>query len=399
MLLNSERARAVMVREGIDALVASTIENIYYLSGMWQMVMEVLPYEDQCYVVAPRESPEAGIVVIATGEADLALHANSTIAGVIAYGRSTRALPSASELLPEERRIVELTIDKAPRSNAVDALVAALEETPLSGRVVGIDERGPNRMLLEEVRRRLPDLEFRPASAIFREIRAVKTEEEQRRIVDCLRATERAIRATLSAVRPGITERQLAHTLECGLTEAGARPGFTQLRVGRCMALAQVPPGDTALLPGDYLFIDAGGVMNGYRSDIGRIFPFGEPNKKLRRLHEAIRAGHDLALEVMTPGRPVKEVFDLAMARVREAGIPHFQRSHIGHGVGLEYYDAPLLSPDSDAVLEAGMTFEVEVNYYELGFGGIFLEDTVLVTETGGRVLTELDRDLQVINI
>jgi Xaa-Pro aminopeptidase len=99
----------------------------------------------------------------------------------------------------------------------------------------------------------------------------------------------------------------------------------------------------------------------------------------------------------MTPGRPACDVFNGAVERVRELGIPHYRRHHVGHGIGVEYYDLPILNPRTEIPLETGMIFEVETPYYELGFGGAFIEDTVQVTDSGVKVLTELDRELHVV--
>jgi Xaa-Pro aminopeptidase len=163
------------------------------------------------------------------------------------------------------------------------------------------------------------------------------------------------------------------------------------------MALGQVSPGDTRLEKGDYIWFDVGCTLNGYRSDIGRIVSFGEPSKKLRTYYNASKGGQSRAFELMTPGRAACDVFNGAVERVRELGIPHHRRHHVGHGIGVEYYDLPFLNPRTEIPLEAGMIFEVETPYYEFGFGGAFIEDTVQVTDSGVKVLTELDRDLQVV--
>jgi Xaa-Pro aminopeptidase len=102
---------------------------------------------------------------------------------------------------------------------------------------------------------------------------------------------------------------------------------------------------------------------------------------------------------MMRPGVVAKDVFNTAVQTVIEAGIPTYQRQHVGHGIGVEYYDLPVLTPDSDTVLEAGMVFEVETPYYRLGVGGAFIEDTVVVTETGAEIITTLSRDLIVLDV
>ncbi len=397
MLLNVERARAGMEHEGLDGLVASTLENIFYLSGMWQLGVELFPYDDQCYVVANHERPDGGVVVSSMGDADLTLQAYPSIGGVITYGSFFRELPPGVELLEDERRLKEITLDRAPKADAMEALAAAIEACGLTRGALGVDERGANRALLDELSRQFSQLQIKPASQIFRQIRMVKTSEEHERLVGALRATEYALRAAVDAAREGVTERDLFTVFERAIVEAGARPGFALIRFGRNMALGQVPSGDTALRKGDYLWFDVGCTKQGYRSDIGRIIAFGEPSERLRRLHHASKEGQTRAIELMKPGRPARDVFNAAVERVKECGIANYRRHHVGHGVGIEYYDPPILAARTETPLEAGMVFEVETPYYELGFGGAFIEDTVLVTDDGARILTALDRELQVI--
>jgi Xaa-Pro dipeptidase len=399
MPMNVDRARAIMEREGLDGLVASTLENFFYLSGIWNLGQELFPHDTQAYVVATRDRPDAGLLAVSVGEADLTLEAYPTLQGAVTYGTFFRELPEGVELNADERRVWEITYNQQPKSDPFEALCAALEEAGLSRGTVGVDERGPNRDLLDQLRSRFPQLEVRPASQTFRQIRMVKTPAEHNRLIGALRATEHALRTTVAAAHEGVTERELMHTFERAITEKDARPGFTLLRFGRGMALGQVAPGDTKLQKGDYIWFDVGCTLQGYRSDIGRIVSFGEPSEKLRRYYDASKGGQSRAFELMTPGRAACDVFNGAVERVKELGIPHYRRHHVGHGIGVEYYDLPILNPRTEIPLEAGMVFEVETPYYEFGFGGAFIEDTVLVTDRGVKILTELDRELQVIGV
>jgi Xaa-Pro aminopeptidase len=397
MPMNVARARAVMERENLDGIVASTLENFFYLSGIWNLGQELFPHDTQAYVVATREQPEAGLLAVSVGEADLTLEAYPTLRGAVTYGTFFRELPEGVELDADERRVWEITYNRQPVADPFEALCAALEEAGLTRGAVGVDERGPNRDLLEQLRARFPQLDVRPAAQTFRQIRMVKTPAEHERLIAALRATEHALRTTVGAAREGVTERELAHVFEEAIVSRKARPGFTLLRFGRGMALGQVPPGDTPLAKGDYIWFDVGCTLDGYRSDIGRIVSFGEPSDKLRTYYNATKGGQSRAFELMTPGRSACDVFNGAVERVRELGIPHYRRHHVGHGIGVEYYDLPILNPRTEIPLEQGMVFEVETPYYEMGFGGAFIEDTVQVTETGVKILTELDRELQVV--
>jgi Xaa-Pro aminopeptidase len=397
MPMNAARARAIMEREHLDGIVASTLENFYYLSGIWNLGQELFPHDTQAYVVATGEQPDAGLLAVSVGEADLTLEAYPTLRGAVTYGTFFRELPEGVSLNPDEQRVWEITYNRQPLGDPFEALCAALEESGLTRGAVGVDERGPNRDLLEQLRTRFPQLEVRPASQTFRQIRMVKTPAEHERLIAALRATEHALRTTVAQAREGVTELELAHVFEEAIVAKKARPGFTLLRFGRGMALGQVPPGDTRLEKGDYIWFDVGCTLNGYRSDIGRVVSFGEPSEKLRTYYNASKGGQSRAFELMTPGRPACDVFNGAVERVRELGIPHYRRHHVGHGIGVEYYDLPILNPRTEIPLETGMIFEVETPYYELGFGGAFIEDTVQVTDSGVKVLTELDRELQVV--
>jgi Xaa-Pro aminopeptidase len=397
MPMNVERARSIMQQEGLDGLVAATLENFFYLSGIWNLGQELFPHDTQAYVVATRDRPDAGLLAVSVGEADLTLEAYPTISGAVTYGTFWRELPEGVQLADDERRVWEITYGQQPAADAFEALATALEQAGLTSGAIGVDERGPNHHLLDQLRERFPRLDVRPAAQIFRKIRMVKTPAEHERLIGALRATEHALRTTVDAAQEGVTERELAHVFEQAIVERGARPGFTLLRFGRGMALGQVSPGDTPLKKGDYLWFDVGCTYQGYRSDIGRIVAFGEPSQQLRTLYNASKEGQSRAFELMTPGQKACDIFEAAVERVREMGIPHYRRHHVGHGIGVEYYDLPILNPRTEIPLEAGMVFEVETPYYEFGFGGAFIEDTVLITDQGARVLTELPRDLQVV--
>jgi Xaa-Pro dipeptidase len=286
-----------------------------------------------------------------------------------------------------------------PAPNPVDALAAALKQQGLVGGSVGVDERGANRGLIDALRERLPDTRFTPAADLLRRIRMVKTAAEHQRLIDTLRITEAAFAATTAAAYPGVTERELKRVFDTTLVAAGARPAFALIRFGRGMALGQVEPGDTKLERGDYIWYDIGCTYRGYRSDIGRIVAVGEPSQRLRELFDASRQGQDRAFELMRPGTPAGAVFEGAVERVREAGIPHYERHHVGHGIGVEFYDAPVLAAGVETPLEEGMVFEVETPYYELGFGGTFIEDTVIIRAHGPEIVTRLSRDLIVVEV
>jgi Xaa-Pro aminopeptidase len=180
------------------------------------------------------------------------------------------------------------------------------------------------------------------------------------------------------------------------IVQSDCLPLWSSIRFGRNMAYGTISD-STPLRKGDSIWFDIGCTYLGYRSDIGRTLSFGEPSPKMRRLYDAIKAGQDLALQVLMPGVTAGQVFAKTVERVRESGIPEYKRRHVGHGIGIEWYELPRLVPDSDFVIDLGAVMEVETPYYELGFGGAMLEDLAVVTPDGAQVFTELDRHLGII--
>lgn len=385
-----------MDREGLDGIVASGLENCFYSSGLWNEGQEQYPYDEEAYVVMTRDNPGAGVMVVGVAFAGAAIEMCTQLRDVVPFGRNFRTVSEAGGLTDNERRFAEVAIKPPTARSSIDALVNALERSGLTNATVGIDERGAYPGLLHQLAERLPKMNIRPAFKLFREIRMVKTEEEIRRLLLALHGTEQAILAVGEVARVGVTEREMHKVAISAMVEADCLPLWASVRFGRNMALSLIP-GQTPLQMGDYIFFDVGCTYEGYRADIGRIYAMGEPSEKLRSLYHASKEGQTRAFELLTPGRLVREVFEGACERVREAGIPHYQRRHIGHGIGIEWYDQPLLVPESTVTIEAGMTLEVETPYYEVGFGGTMIEDTVLITDDGVKNYTSLDRELRVL--
>ncbi len=399
MLINDARAGALLDANGLDGLIGSRLENVFYLSGVWNVSQTMFPYDTQCYAVVARDRLREPMVVISTGDWDQTLPASSTPIGTVHYGTFFREERGHSELNAAESRLKAQTIDRAPRNDALDALVVALEEMGLADKRVGLDETAFKPALRPELSRRLPKLTVIEAAGLLREIRMVKTEEEVRRLRRSAQVTERAIVAATSIVMPGVTEREMAVEFQRSIASQGAISTFTLLKFGRNAPLGQVRPGDTRLAAGDMIWFDVGCIAEGYWSDLARIYVLGEPSEKLRRYYAAALAGENLALEIARPGLLVRELFDQVILSVREAGIPHYRRHHLGHGIGVEVYDSPLVAPADDHVIEAGMVLNVETPYYELGWGAVHIEDPFFVGESGNELLTRLSRELDVIEV
>jgi Xaa-Pro aminopeptidase len=287
-------------------------------------------------------------------------------------------------------------VDGTPFANVVDATVAAVEEAGLSRGTIACDERVMFPETVAAVRARLPNAKLVPGYHLFRRIRAVKTDEEVRRLKLALELTERAIHAAMGVAKVGVTEQEMIEEFERKIVGEGGKPLFTQLVFGRRGGHGNVMKRDVPLAFGDVIRFDVGCMVEGYTSDIARNFTLEEPGGETRRLYNAVLHGEEVATAALKPGVTAAEVFDIGVKAIREAGIPDYNRHHIGHGVGLEVYDIPTLMPSDQTPIEVGMVLEVETPYYTLGYAGLQPEDTVLVTENGGQFLTTISRQLEV---
>lgn len=399
MFLNEERAAAIMDEQGIDAFLATTLENLFYFSGLWSENFIVTPRIAQGYALSARENLNSPTVITGIGDAAAFLKSCTPTAKVILYGSFFRYEKPGAILTDLEQGVKDLVIKGEPKKNSLAGIAAAVKDAGLERATIGIDERGVSRDFIEALGNELPNTIFVFADKLMRHIRAVKTSEEVEQLKSALRLTEAGIQAAMSVARVGVTEEEMIRALESSVSAGGGRPLFTFIYFGPRGALGQLPQGEGVLKKGEVIRFDTGCVFNGYNSDIARNFSLGQPDERALRLYNAMLAGEEAAFQAMRPGVKASEVFHQAVQAVRDAGVPAYQRHHVGHGVGLEVYDVPLLGPNDHTILEAGMTFEVETPFYEMGLAGLQPEDTVVLREDGPELLTTLSRSFEIIDL
>lgn len=392
MRANVARLSRRMDELGLAAVVATTPENVYYLTGIANISQEVMPHTAQCYAMVARDRPDLPYLVIPLCDADQALDAEVPLASVAAFGEFHRAGPDGADLTPDEARLRILADGAA--GGPLDALAATLRRAGVSGGAIAVDETGVPHGFLDELREALPSADIRAGAGLLRWTRKVKTAEEADRLARAAAVTERGILAALAAAEPGATEGDLLRAFDRTVAGAGGRPRFTLIKFGRHGVAGQRLPAGTPLCPGDAIWFDVGGVYQGYWSDLARVYCLGEPPPKLVRYHAAVRAGVDRAISAARPGMTGKELFDITVEAVRESGIPHYRRQHTGHGIGVEVYEPVLIAPGSTDRLEAGCVVNIETPYHELGFGAVQVEDPFVVGASANTVLTTLGRDL-----
>jgi len=230
-----------------------------------------------------------------------------------------------------------------------------------------------------------------PVFEIFRELRAVKDQEEIRLIKQACRMADKGIKAASEMIRPGVTQKEIAAEAEYAMRKAGSDGvAFeTIVSTGECCAYPHGTNYEKTISEGDFVTVDLGAKNMFYCSDITRTFIAGKATEKQTQIYEAVQRAHQRAFDKITSGVAAQKVDYAAWRVIDKAGYGDYFVHNLGHGVGIEVHEAPVLSPESKDILAAGMVVTDEPGIYLPGYGGVRIEDTVLVIEGGAEKLTK----------
>lgn len=276
------------------------------------------------------------------------------------------------------------------------AMAAARESLGSHRRIGPGDTMRADALLL--VQRWWPDAEYVPASEVLAPLRMRKSAGEIAILERAAHTADQAVEAAWRTLAAGATESAVARAAEQAFREAGAdEVMFTIVASGPESAYPHHHTGTRTMRSGDPVLFDFGSRVDGYCSDITRMAHIGRPSARYQEVHavveEAVRAG----LDAIRPGRPIGDVDRAARGVIEHAGYGEFFTHRTGHGIGLSGHEPPAISHTNAQVLEPRMTFSVEPGIYLPGEFGVRLEEIVVVTDTGARVLSRLPRDVRII--
>lgn len=282
------------------------------------------------------------------------------------------------------------------RSTWVDAFAKGLKQAALEHKPLGTI---PRRMRLLEANylKEAGGQDFRSAQEVFASLRMKKDREELLQMKEAVRIAECALQATLSALKPGVTEKQFSSRLVYQLLHQGSEPElpfFPIVSFGENSANPHASPGERELQFGDIVLIDWGANCNGYFSDLTRTFAMGDLDPVFEKIAEFVRQANQTAREAVQPGVKAREVDQAARKVIEDSGYGEYFIHRTGHGLGIEAHEEPYISADDQTELEPGMTFTIEPGIYLPNRGGIRIEDDVVVTEEGVESLSTFTREL-----
>ncbi len=385
-LLNYQRAEWVLRENNLDALLASLPENWLYLTGNDDPISSTLGLPTIALLTLKPLGLRA--VTVPRLSAGLAAMEIPDVDEIVLYGEFPVNVGS-HQLREIERRTVELLHDDARAAASLpDAVESMITRCGLKGSRIGVDDWSLASMLQD----RLPSCRCTPGQKLFEQIRLVKTSAEVARIRAAVSIVEQLEAQAFGHAAPGVVWDDFVVALPKAAAELDAKLGFFSGGAGWRSGY-MFPPVADPIRAGDLIRLDITINHRGYWADTGRSASVGAPDHEASARYRTIRHAVDAAIDSARPGASFADLYDAAMG-VAQRSLAGYRRRHCGHTIGVRPYDGLLVASDEATVLEKDMVLNIEVPYYEIGWGGLQLEDTLLITESGCELLTSMPRDL-----
>ncbi len=278
----------------------------------------------------------------------------------------------------------------------VDALRDLLQADEIKS--LGFEQDFVSYAQYEDLKQRL-SVQLVPLSGIVEKLRLVKDETEIAHMQRATEIAEAAFEQVLPEIKVGRSELEIALDLEFAMRRLGAEGvAFPIIAAsGPRSSLPHGRPTERVLQAGDFLTLDFGAISGGYCSDMTRTVVLGRPSDKQREIYNIVLEAQLKAQKAVCPGLPGKELDQVARDIITEAGYGEYFGHSLGHGVGLQVHEGPRASKTSTDVLQPGMIVTIEPGIYLPGWGGVRIEDMVLVTETGYHNFNSHDKELIII--
>ncbi|MEM2795331.1 MAG: M24 family metallopeptidase, partial [Thermofilaceae archaeon] len=345
----------IVAENALNAVVITGASNIFYVSGS-DAPTAVIIYED------------GSVVALATRLEYLRASAEIRVGELYAYARQGD--------FAEHERVLQGDL-----YDAVKLLIPFSKD----GKVGLAGVAANSRQQWEEK----IGVKFIDITSELIKLRRTKDETELNAIKQAIRLAEQAMRKAIDALERGVTESDIAAEILNSIVRNGAQPAFQPIvAFGEHAAQPHAKLTLRTLQPGDIIKIDLGAKAEGYCSDITRTFAFGKESEQQRKLFRAVIKAQEMALGCISVGVKASDVHLKAYEVFKEEGVSKYFNHGLGHGVGIEVHEEPYLNSESTTPLAWGDVLTVEPGVYLPGYGGIRIEDMVLVTDEGPQLLT-----------
>lgn len=354
--LRRARAAATLEGSGLDALLVTHLPNVRYLTGF--------------------------------------------------SGSSARlVLGGSTAMLLIDGRYAEQAAHESPgverRTCLEGYLTATVQAARRLGERLGFEREAVSFAEWDRLRATADGMELVPTADVVEDLREVKDDDERTLIAAAQEAADAAFDSVVlsGGLREGDSERDVALALEVAMRRAGADGlGFDPIvAFGENTAEPHHHPTTRPLRRGDVVKLDFGAEVGGYRSDMTRTVAFGEPGSRAREIHDLVAAAHAAGVQAVADGVRGSEVDEAARTVIADAGFGEEFSHPVGHAVGLEIHESPIMRATCETRLRAGAVVTVEPGVYLRGVGGVRIEDMVEVTTEGRRVIPRTSKELIVL--
>ncbi|MCD6368838.1 MAG: aminopeptidase P family protein [Thermoproteales archaeon] len=362
-----EKLKEEMSKENIQLSIIVGTSNIYYFTGFSGGGTLLVPLDDE------------PLLLVSRLEYARALD-HSYVKNIASYSQYKTEAPKEENLILKPRE--EILIDK----------IKELKE-----KVVGCFQ--PDITLLEKKQKEVPGLSLKNISEIVSKLRSIKSPGEIEVIRKAVEISEKALEKAIEVIETGVREVDVLAEILYVFAKNEALPAFPPIIAsGPYSAYPHAEPTNRCFKEGDLIVVDLGAKFKGYCSDMTRTIVLGKPTEKQEDIIETVLAAQEAAFSKLRAGEDAGEVDKAARDIISNRGYgPYFNHS-LGHGVGLDVHEAPALAQTKKKrSLEAGMVVTVEPGIYIHGYGGVRIEDLVLVKEDGCESLTTFEKKIFIV--
>ncbi len=350
--LRIKKAFGLLKREKIDALLVTDLTHVRYLSGF---------------------TGSNGLVVLAPPRAYF--------------------LTDFRYLVQAQKEVKNFKVIVADRE--LTSELPKLAELTRKARV-GVEAVNMSLKMLDKLKDLLPRVDFRKTENLIESLTIIKDNEEIRKVKKAVRIADKAFSDILGRLKPGISEKDIALEMEYNMRSMGADSAAFDIIVasGQRSSMPHGIASTKKLKKGDFVTLDFGCTFQGYASDITRTVVLGKADERQKKIYDIVLTAQKKACKAVKPGMPCSRLDGVAREIIMKAGFGDYFGHGLGHGIGLRVHDNPSLNPRSTDTLAEGMVVTVEPGVYIPNWGGVRVEDDVLVTSSGGQILSKSPKEL-----
>jgi len=267
-------------------------------------------------------------------------------------------------------------------------------------RSVGYEARSLTVAFFKDIEKEVPEITLKPYSDSLDQLRTIKDAAEITLLKKAAHIAALSLTQVMPLIRPGVREIEIAAELEYRIRKNGGEgPSFPFIVAsGYRGALPHGVASQKKIAAEDFVVIDYGAIYSGYASDETCTFVVGSPTRKQQKIYAIVREAHDRAIAVLKPRQSLKGIDGAARNYIEKQGYKKYFNHGTGHGIGLAVHEPPRVSFLSDATALEGMVITIEPGIYLPGWGGVRIEDTVVVLKKGVEIITEMNKALTVLD-